>query len=126
MTTFHFQTHVSESGVITLPPDARNLYGKDVVVNVDLPSKPKLKRSLRELCGIWDNEEDREDIDRMVAAIHEGRLLGTEREGLFEEKSDQLRTSNESFEEFCTRYDQIGISTKGWTFDREELYGDRL
>ena len=75
MTTFHFQTHVSESGVITLPPDARNLYGKDVVVNVDLPSKPKLKRS---------------------------------------------------FEEFCTSYDQIRISTKGWTFDREELYGDRL
>ena len=82
MTTFHFQTHVSESGVITLPPDARNLYGKDVVVNVDLPSKPKPKRSLRELCGIWDNEEDREDIDRMVAAIHEGRLLGREIEPL--------------------------------------------
>ena len=80
MTTFHFQTHVSDSGVITLPPDAIDLYGKNVVVNVDLPSKPK--RSLKELCGIWDNEEDREDIDRMVAAIHEGRLLGTEREPL--------------------------------------------
>ena len=127
MTTFHFQTHVSESGVITLPPDARNLYGKDVVVNVDLPSKPKPKRSLRELCGIWDNEEDCEDIDRMVAAIHEGRLLGREYVQYDkEEKTDQLPTSNESFEEFCARYDQIGISTKGWTFDREELYGDRL
>jgi len=35
MTTFHFQTHVSESGVITLPPQAGKLYGKAVVVNVD-------------------------------------------------------------------------------------------
>ena len=82
MTTFHFQTHVSDSGVITLPPDVMDLYGKDVVVNVDLPSKPKPKRSIKELCGIWDNEEDREDVARMVAAIHEGRLLGTEREQL--------------------------------------------
>ena len=82
MTTFHFQTHVSDSGVITLPPDAMNFYGKNVVVNVDLPAKPKSERSLKELCGIWDNEEDREDIDRMVAAIREGRLLGTEREPL--------------------------------------------
>jgi len=35
MTTFHFQTHVSESGVIMLPPQAKKLYGKTVVVNVD-------------------------------------------------------------------------------------------
>ena len=37
MTTFHFQTHVSESGVITLPPQAEKLYGKVVIVNVDQP-----------------------------------------------------------------------------------------
>jgi predicted HicB family RNase H-like nuclease len=30
-----FQTHVSESGVITLPPQAKKFYGKAVVVNVD-------------------------------------------------------------------------------------------
>ena len=35
MTAFHFQTHVSDSGVITLPPQAKRLYGKAVVVNVD-------------------------------------------------------------------------------------------
>ena len=39
-------------------------------------------RSFEELCGILGKEEDREDIARMVAAIHEGRLLGTERESL--------------------------------------------
>jgi hypothetical protein len=38
--------------------------------------------SFEELCGVWGKEEDREDVDRMVAAIHEGRLLGTEREPL--------------------------------------------
>ena len=48
MTTFHFQTHVSDSGVITLPPQAENLYGKVVVVNVDLPSEQKPKRSFEE------------------------------------------------------------------------------
>ena len=41
MTTFHFQTHVSESGVIALPPDARRLYGKNVIVNVDVDDKKK-------------------------------------------------------------------------------------
>ena len=36
MKTFNFQTHVSDSGVITLPPDAENLYGKNVTVKVDV------------------------------------------------------------------------------------------
>ena len=39
LTTLHFQTHVSDSGVITLPPDARDFYGKDVIMNLDLPSE---------------------------------------------------------------------------------------
>ena len=82
MTTFHFQTHVSDGGVITLPLQAENLYGKVVVVNVDLPSEQRAKRSFEELCGAWGNEEDREDIDRMVAAIYESRSLRTEREPL--------------------------------------------
>ena len=51
MTTFHFQTLVSDSGVITLPPDARNLYGKNVIVNVDAddkkPSRARSKTSER-------------------------------------------------------------------------------
>ena len=125
MTTFHFQTHVSDNGVITLPPDVMDFYGKSVLVNVDVDdihqrtisfeelcdawcadersaedvirdiyesrtigrereplSERKTKRSFEELCGAWGKEEDREDIARMVAAIHEGRLLGTERETL--------------------------------------------
>jgi hypothetical protein len=82
MTTFHFQTHVSDSGIITLPSHAENLYGQDVIVNVDLPLKQKKKRAFKEICGVWGKEEEREDVDRMVAAIHEGRLLGTEREAL--------------------------------------------
>jgi hypothetical protein len=35
MTTFHFQTHVSDSGVIMLPLDAKDFYGEIVSVNVD-------------------------------------------------------------------------------------------
>ena len=42
------------------------------------------------------------------------------------ESLERKPTPHESFDEFCPRYDQIGISTKGWKFDREELYGDRL
>jgi Glu-tRNA(Gln) amidotransferase subunit E-like FAD-binding protein len=42
------------------------------------------------------------------------------------ESHETTSTTDESFEEFCARYDQIKISTKGWKFDREELYGDRL
>lgn len=71
MTIFHFQTHVSDSGVITLPPHAENLYGKDVVLNIGLSSEPKPERSFEELCGVWGNEEDREDIDRVAAATHD-------------------------------------------------------
>ena len=81
MTTFHFQTHVSESGVITLPPLPETFYGENVTVNVDMKTPPH-KRSFEELCGVWGNEEDRDDVDRMVAAIHESRLLGTKREPL--------------------------------------------
>ena len=55
---------------------------KRIVVEKTPRTKPKPKRSFEELCGVWGKEEDREDVDRMVAAIHEGRLLGTERESL--------------------------------------------
>ena len=80
-TTLHFQTHVSDSGEITLPlPDS--FRGEDITVKVDVSSERTPKRSFEELCGVWGNEEDRADIDRMVAAIHEGRLLETKRESL--------------------------------------------
>ena len=81
MTTFHFQTHVSDSGVIMLPPLPETFYGESVTVNVDTNDQPR-KRSFEELCGVWGNEEDRDDVDRMVAAIHESRLFGTKREPL--------------------------------------------
>ena len=95
MTTFHFQTHVSESGVITLPPDAMNLYGKDVVVNVDLPSIPKPKRSLKELAGIWGKEESGDDdwptpTDEQLEKMY--TLCRGCLEGVTEERYDQLRT----------------------------------
>jgi len=114
MTLLQIQTHVSDSGVITLPPHAKDIYGKDVVLNIAVDDKPKHdsplegicggwaddkrsteeiirdiyesrtigKRSFEELCGVWSGEENDEDVDRMVAAIHEGRLLGTEQETL--------------------------------------------
>jgi len=42
------------------------------------------------------------------------------------ESHEKISAARESFEEFSARYDQIKISTKGWKFDREELYGDRV
>ena len=47
MTMFHFQTHVSESGVISLPPQAEELYGKVVVVNVAQPFGDDLQQEER-------------------------------------------------------------------------------
>ncbi len=43
---------------------------------------PRRRRTFEELCGIWDTPERRADTERMVQAIHEGRLIGTEREPL--------------------------------------------
>jgi hypothetical protein len=91
--------------VITLPPDAKNLYGKSVKVNVDADDMPPRKNSFEGLCDTWCADE--RSAEEIVRDIYSSR-------------------ANESFEEFCARYDQVGISTKGWKFDREELYGDRL
>ena len=35
MTTFHFQTHVSDGGVMTLPSLPETFYGEDVIVKID-------------------------------------------------------------------------------------------
>jgi len=100
MTTFHFQTHVSDSGVITLPPQAENLYGKVVVVNVDLPSEQKPKRSFEEkkqtakdrtkkqerkrafeeLCDAWCADE--RSTEEIIRDIYESRTIGRERDPL--------------------------------------------
>jgi len=82
MTTFHFQTHVSDSGMITLPALPETLHGANVTVKIDQNVKPKRELRSDRICGAWGEKEDREDIDRIVAAIHEGRLLGTERKPL--------------------------------------------
>ena len=78
MTTFHFQTHVSDSGVITLPPDAMNLFGKRVKINVDVDDKSQQKISFEELCDAWcADERSAEDI---IRDIYESRTIGRERD----------------------------------------------
>jgi hypothetical protein len=79
MTTFQFQTHVSESGVITLPlPDS--FRGENVTVKVDVSPEPKREISLDELCGAWcDDERTTEEI---IREIYEARTIGREREPL--------------------------------------------
>ena len=80
MTTFHFQTHVSDSGVIILPPQAENLYGKIVEVNLDLPSKQKTKCSFEELCDAWCADE--RSTEEIIRDIYESRTIGRERDPL--------------------------------------------
>jgi hypothetical protein len=80
MTVFHFQTHVSDGGVITLPPSARNLYGKNVVVNVDIDDKPKRKNSFEELCDAWCADE--RSTEEIIRDIYESRTIGRERDPL--------------------------------------------
>ena len=80
MTTFYFQTHVSDNGVITLPPQAEKLYGKVVVVNLDLPSEQKTKRSFEELCDAWCADE--RSTEEIIRDIYESRTIGRERDPL--------------------------------------------
>jgi len=80
MTTLHFQTHVSDSGVITLPlPDS--FRGENVAVKVDVTAKPNREISLDEICGAgWvDDERSTEEI---IREIYEARTMGREREPL--------------------------------------------
>ncbi len=64
------------------PEEQTIVYGK-IGQNFPVPvAVGKKKRTFEELCGVWDTEERREDTERMVQAIHEGRMLGTEREPL--------------------------------------------
>ena len=83
MTTFHFQTHVSDSGVITLPPE---FYDRKVVVLLNEmqdrsdeknPVKKKRKASAEEvqqfmdtcygcLEGLSDEEFERLRVERIL------------------------------------------------------------
>jgi len=79
MTTFHFQTHVPSSGVITLPlPDS--FRDENISVQVDVTPKPKRESFLDEICGGWaDDERTTEEI---IREIYEARTIGREREPL--------------------------------------------
>ena len=83
MTTFHFQTHVSDSGVVTLPPE---FYDRKVVVSVNedrdrlekkTPIKKKRKASAEEvqqfmdtcygcLEGLTDEEFEQTKMERIL------------------------------------------------------------
>jgi len=80
MTTFNFQTHVSDSGVITLPPDAMNLYGKNVRIHVDVDDKSQRKNSFEQLCDAWCADE--RTTEEIIRDIYESRTIGREREPL--------------------------------------------
>ena len=80
MTTFQFQTYVSDSGAMTLPPLPETFYGENVTVNVDVSDQPQRKSLLDEICGGWaDDERSTEEI---IRDIYENRTIGREREPL--------------------------------------------
>ena len=80
MTIFQFQTHVSDNGMITLPPLPETFCGEDVTVKIDVSPKSKRKISFDELCGAWcDDERTTEEI---IREIYEARTIGREREPL--------------------------------------------
>jgi len=109
MTTFHFQTHVSDGGVITLPPQAKKLYGKIVVVNVDQPSE--------------DDEQPNptdEQLEKM-STMCRGALEGMTREDfdqLREERRQRIarehsRIADQTPEEWQDAVDDFRTSWKG-------------
>ena len=98
MTTFHFQTHVSESGVITLPlPDS--FRGEDITVKVDVRPKPKREISLDELCGAWcDDERTTEEI---ISEIYESRTVSHRQEEVSATDQAKKQERKRAFEELC-------------------------
>ena len=80
MITFHVQTHVSDGGMITLPPLPEVFYGEDVSVKIDVNDQPKRKSRLDEICGGWaDDERSTEEI---IRDIYESRTIGREHDPL--------------------------------------------
>jgi hypothetical protein len=77
MTTFQFQTHVSDSGVIMLPMSAQTLYGKDVVLNIGVDGGQSATK-FEELCDVWCADE--RSTEEIIRDIYESRTLGRERE----------------------------------------------
>ena len=80
MTTFHFQTHVPSSGMLTLPQLPETFRGENVTVKIDRNSKPKREISLDEICGGWD--DDPRTTEEIIRDIYESRTMGREIEPL--------------------------------------------
>ena len=80
MTTFHFQTHVSDSGVITLPPLPETFFGENVTVKVDVADMSNRNSRLDEICGGW--KDDERSTEEIIRDIYESRTIGREREPL--------------------------------------------
>jgi len=78
MTTFHFQTHVPSSGMITIPLLPETFHGEDVTVKIDRNAKPKREISLDELCGAWS--DDSRTTEEIIREIYESRSIGRERD----------------------------------------------
>ena len=80
MTTFQFQTYVSDSGAITLPPLPAVFYGENVTVNVDMNDRQKPKSSFEAQCDAWCADE--RSTDEIIRDIYESRTFGRERDPL--------------------------------------------
>ena len=79
MTTFHFQTHVPSSGVITLPPLPNSFRNEDITVNIDVSPKSKREIALDEICGAGWTDDER-STEEIIREIYEARTVGRERE----------------------------------------------
>ena len=80
MTTFHFQTHVSDGGVMTLPPLPETFYGEDVIVKIDKNPKQQCDSFLDIICGGWN--DDSRTTEEIIREIYESRTIGREIESL--------------------------------------------
>jgi hypothetical protein len=77
-TTFDYiETHVSDNGMVMLPPYVKSLYGHDVVMSIRLNCEQKPKRSFEELCDAWC--ADPRSTEEIIRDIYDSRTNGRER-----------------------------------------------
>ena len=80
MTTFHFQTHVSDNGMIALPLMPETFHGEDVTVRIDINAKQQCDSFLDIICGGWN--DDSRTTEEIIREIYESRTVGREIEPL--------------------------------------------
>ena len=80
MTTFQFQTYVSDNGAMTLPPLPEMFYGEHVTIKVDMNDQQKPKSSFEALCDAWCADE--RSTEEIIRDIYDSRTLGRERDPL--------------------------------------------